>query len=195
MRCFIAIDIPDKIKEFIGKLVKIPSSLEGVNIVQPKNYHITVKFLGEVSESLIPEIKSLLNKIATHSTPFELVVSAPGVFPDEKNPRVVWIGTNSSIELRSLAKKVEEELEKIGFEREKRDFKSHITLARVKNTRNGKYFYEKVVRNYQLAIKNIGIDYLKFRVDSVVLMKSTLTGAGSIYDIVESFSLLKNNEV
>ncbi|MEN2986282.1 MAG: RNA 2',3'-cyclic phosphodiesterase, partial [Thermodesulfovibrionaceae bacterium] len=126
MRCFIAIDLPDRIKEFIGGLIKFSTSLEGINIVQPKNYHITIKFLGEIFENFLLELKVLLRSIAKEFSPFELFITAPGVFPDQRNPRVVWIGTDNSSDLKRLVKRVDDELKKFGFDSQQRDFKSHI---------------------------------------------------------------------
>jgi 2'-5' RNA ligase len=85
-----------------------------------------------------------------------------------------------------MAKKIDEELSQFGFQREERDFKSHITLARVKNLKNGKYVFEKVLKNFSEKSPKFS-----FQIKEFVLMKSTLTSKGSVYDVLQRFSLVK----
>lgn len=186
MRLFIAIEIPNDIKEFLYQLTSLSTSLDGVSIVKKENFHITLKFLGEVEESLIPDIIDTLKKISNEFSPFALKISHPGAFPDKSKPRVIWIGTEDAATLIEIVKRIENEMEYLGFKKEERKFKSHITLARVKNYNNGKYFFERVIKKFsQNPLK------LEFQVKEFVLMKSTLTPSGSIYDVLQRFPLIK----
>lgn len=187
MRCFIAIELPENLKEFLAKIIFLQSPLQGVNIVQKENFHITLKFLGEVEERLIPEIIQTLENIATEFSPFTLKITHPGVFPDKYKPRVIWMGTENTELLKELAKKIDEGMEYLGFKREEREFKSHITLARVKNLKNGRYLFEKIVKQFGCQEQNFHL--LNFLIKEFVLMKSTLTSKGSIYSVLKRFPL------
>lgn len=186
MRLFIAIEIPNEIKEFLYQLIYLKTSLDGVSIVQKGNFHITLKFLGEVNEGLIPDITNTLRKISNGFSPFTLKITHPGVFPDKFKPRVIWIGTENTDSLKEMAKRIDEEMESLGFKREDKNFKSHITVARVKNFHNGKYLFEKILKKFSGESSQ-----LKFQVEEFVLMKSTLTPKGSIYDVLQRFPLVK----
>lgn len=188
MRCFIAIELPENIKEFFARIVSLQLPLQGVNIVQKENFHITLKFLGEIEEKLIPEITQTLKNIACEVFPFTLKITHPGVFPDKYKPRVIWIGTEDTEIIKELAKKIDESMASLGFQREERDFKSHITMARVKNPKNGKYLFERITKHFS---SQKGLYPLNFTVREFVLMKSTLTPKGSIYSILEKFPLVK----
>lgn len=187
MRSFIAIELPDNIKEFLTKIVSLQLPLQDVNIVQKENLHITLKFLGEVEERLIPQVTQALENIATEFSPFTLKITHPGVFPDKYKPRVIWMGTENTETLKELAKKLDESMEALGFQREERDFKSHITLARVKNPENGKYLFGKIIKQFSFQKQNSHL--LSFSVKEFVLMKSTLTPKGSIYSVLKRFPL------
>lgn len=186
MRLFIAIEIPDGIKNFLYQLISLKTSLDGVSIVQKENFHITLKFLGEVNEGLIPDITNTLRKISSEFSSFTLKITYPGVFPDKFKPRVIWIGTEDTDILKEMAKRIDEGMEFYGFKREERGFKSHITLARVKNFHNGKYLFEKVSKRFWEESPQ-----LQFHVEGFVLMKSTLTPKGSIYEVLQRFPLVK----
>ncbi|MCX8033795.1 MAG: RNA 2',3'-cyclic phosphodiesterase [Thermodesulfovibrio sp.] len=210
MRCFIAIELSEDIKKFIDKLININFSIEGVSLVKKENLHLTLKFLGEVETELIPKLNKSLNNLANEFSPFILKISHPGVFPDKLKPRIIWIGLESSEVLKELAAKIDEEMSKYGFEREQREFKAHITLARVKNPRNGRYIFEKILKSFkEKALINNSYqkdnkspyfsnrisekaDNLQFQVREFVLMKSTLTPKGSIYEVLERFPLNTN---
>lgn len=195
MRCFIAIELPEYIKDFVEEIFDLRSSVDGVNFVKKENLHITLKFLGEISPDMIGKISQILSEISSEFAPFILRVSHPGVFPDRVNPRVIWIGLEFSEVLKNLAKKIDDRLNLLGFEREKREFRAHITLARIKNFRNGRYVFEKLIKSFMNRLSKTKNDvsdevkYPQFVVEAIVLMKSTLTPKGSIYESLEKFPL------
>ncbi|GAQ95634.1 2'-5' RNA ligase [Thermodesulfovibrio aggregans] len=186
MRLFLAIELPMEVREFLAELTKFQLPMEGINVVQKENFHITLKFLGEVEEKVIPHLINVLRVVAGEFSNFKIKTTHPGVFPDRVKPRVIWIGTENSDTLKLLAKRIDEELSCLGFQREEREFKPHITLARVKNQRNGKYFFEKISKKFSDHPR-----YFEFQVKEFALMKSTLTPKGSIYSVLEMFPLLK----
>jgi 2'-5' RNA ligase len=173
MRCFIAIDIPEEIKE---KIMAIEKELEekikeSAKFVERENLHITLKFLGEIEENKIPEIKEIINSISF--TPFKIKLKGIGVFPNEKFIRVIWIGGESK-ELEGIASYLDEKLKSIGkFESE--EFTIHLTIARVKSKINISNFLNKY-QNYEFG------EFEVANINQIKLKKSTLTPKGPIYE-------------
>ncbi len=175
MRTFIAIELPETIKKEIEQL-QAPLKKTGafVSWVKPKNIHVTLKFLGEIPEDKINEVFSATQKALEGIRKFTMNLKEMGVFPDLRRPRVIWIGTGSGEEeLSHLAKRIEEEMEKIGFPKEKRKFSAHFTIGRVKSPKN----IEKLME----LVESSDFQTEKIEVNEVVMMKSQLHPAGAIY--------------
>ncbi|MFH1678513.1 MAG: RNA 2',3'-cyclic phosphodiesterase, partial [Candidatus Omnitrophota bacterium] len=93
MRTFIAIELPEEIKNILGEIQdKLKQTRADVKWVQPQNIHLTLKFLGEINEDLVKKIASALNEIAQENSSFNLRLYELGAFPKIKYPRVIWIG-------------------------------------------------------------------------------------------------------
>jgi 2'-5' RNA ligase len=136
MRTFIAIDLDQKLKKNLESYIaRLRPLAENVRWVSPEGMHLTLKFLGEIPESNESRIAGILASIGKRHRPFGLTLQGTGAFPGGKNPRVLWVGILESPALQALQEEVEEEMEKIGFEREKRAFHPHLTLGRVKFSR------------------------------------------------------------
>ena len=172
MRAFIGIDLPFKTKD---KISKIQEDLKALNLklkwANSKNIHLTLKFLGNIKELRIPEIKEAINKTTKDLSAFEISLKDFGFFPNQNKPRVFFIETSKANLLKSIADKLEDSLAKIGFEKEGR-FKSHITLARIKALDNIALLKDK--------IETIKLEE-KFQIKAVTLYQSTLTPDGPIY--------------
>ncbi len=172
MRLFVAVEIPDLLKEGMGELeAELPT--EGLKKVNPNLLHITLKFLGDVDDSRVPEIESALSSV--EFSPFKVQVKGVGVFPNENYVKVVWAGTESE-ELESLASKVEGALSPM-FKKESRGFSGHLTLARVRTKIEIKEFLEK--HKDEL--------FGGFAVNKFVLMKSVLARPEPEYSVVAEF--------
>ena len=176
MRLFIAIDISEEIRE---SLAQIQSRLKyaGVDVkwVEPKNIHLTLKFLGEVKEEKVEEIISELDDIARTFRPFELSIKDIGAFPKIEYPRVIWVGLDKGAgESKSLAEAIDERLSKLGFAKESRPFASHLTIGRVRSSKNKEALKEKIL-SYDLSPMTYDL------IRSITLFKSTLTPQGAIY--------------
>jgi len=178
MRLFIAANIPEKIKEeFVllnkGLKYKIPK----VSWITGRNFHITLKFLGEVQEGRIPKIISSVSDICKEIKPFTVKFSGLGAFPDLKYPHIIWAGVSEGkSELENLAKKIEYSLEKIGFEKERRSFSAHLTIGRVRSPK---------VRD--LSFENIQAAFSPFELKNIDLMQSVLKPSGAEHTILETF--------
>ncbi len=182
MRLFIAIDIDEDIKKRIGEMVeKLRTFAKDAKWVRSENLHLTLKFLGEVKDGVrVERIKRVLHEIATRTIPFSIHLSGTGFFPDEKRPRVFWIGVKESDELLRLFMEIDKELSSIGFSPEKRDFSGHITIARFRDYRDRDELME-VISTYK------DIDFGSIDVREVVLMESILSTQGVIYRRIGNF--------
>jgi 2'-5' RNA ligase len=152
---------------------------------KPEGIHLTLKFLGEVLEAKIDEIKNALAQAAGATSRFRLEIAGAGAFPNPKNPRVVWLGVLGDIDkLAMLQSSVEELLTAMGFDREERAFSPHLTLGRIKYLRP-QYSWQKAID----SIKDIRL--AAFDVDHVSLMKSDLIPSGAVYTEIGSVGLEK----
>ncbi|MFH1317126.1 MAG: RNA 2',3'-cyclic phosphodiesterase [Candidatus Woesearchaeota archaeon] len=178
MRCFVAVNLPNDIKEQLGDIVKGLREEKGkINWVKPQNMHITLKFLGELDEIKAEFVKNKLETVKFSK--FDLTLDKLGVFPSESFINVLWVGVKEKDELFDLHKMVDFSLSKM-FSVEK-NFLGHITLGRVKFLNDKKGFIEK--------LKKIKIDGKSFPVEKFTLMKSELTSDGPIYEKVGEFKL------
>ena len=175
MRIFVAIEISKK--EIIKSIQKFQNRIDiEAKPVEPRNFHFTLQFLGEVSEKNIHKIIQSLHTIEFSS--FGVVLKGVGAFPKLKFPRVIWIGTDKDggDMLIELSKKVEKALKPLGFIPDK-PFKPHITIFRIKKKVGD---ITKELRNQEMT--DFGIQ----EISSIKLKKSELTSNGPIYsDLME----------
>jgi len=169
IRCFIAIDIPKEIKKEIVAFQEILPMFEG-KTTEEENLHLTLKFLGEISEEQVEEVKKSLKTIKIKK--FRAKLGDAGLF-SPSFIKILWVKIENC---DGLQKAVDDSLEKL-FKREK-GFMSHLTIARVKSVRDKKVFLN--------AFKGLNPEPLEFDIKKFSLKKSTLTPDGPIYeDILE----------
>jgi 2'-5' RNA ligase len=182
VRLFVAVHLPDEMKKelYASFSGAVTGRVRGLRFVPPANVHITLKFLGETDEGIIPLIEEKLKAVAGEYGSFTINVGGAGAFPDVKRPRVVWAGVREGRgRLAELAKAVEHALEPLGFKAEQRPFRGHITVARIKNPAAAKAVG-------QIVAANEGRDFGSFEVESFSLVKSELKPDGAVYsDVVE----------
>lgn len=178
IRCFVAVEIPARMREEIG-LLQERIATEGLRLVRPENVHVTIKFLGDVPEGKVLKVSEALAKVRV--APFDARVAGMGAFPG-RTIRVVWLGLEGNFE--ELYQNVEAALAPLGFEREERGFSPHVTLGRVgrPGPQTGGQLAERIA---SLS----GTDLGHFSVDRFYLKKSTLTRGGPIYDNLSEFPL------
>jgi len=180
IRSFIAVsvnkpDIVDKICRVQEELSRCGGRLK---LVESENLHITLRFLGEVLESQLQQVyEKVLLKLEWR--PFLVRLKGVGAFPNERRPRVVWIGVEEGHdELIDLSRQIENGLRKLGFPKESKEFHPHVTIARVKIPGNvgslGKLF--SAYREFVFG---------EFTVEKVELKKSVLTPKGPIYSTLK----------
>jgi RNA 2',3'-cyclic 3'-phosphodiesterase len=175
LRCFIAIEIPEAVKNAIADSVgSLKRSGADVKWVSPEHIHLTLQFLGTTEESLIPEIKEALGKILSPYAPFYIKISSVGCFPDGRRPRVIWVGLEESRTLINLQRDIAAGMMRFGYQKEERDFTPHVTIGRVKSLRNTGDMLRRLEE-----IK--ATSFSDFEVQNITLMKSELTPSGAIY--------------
>jgi len=170
IRCFLAVEIPNELKDKIASLAK-ELDIKGIKLVEPENIHVTLKFLGDVKEDKINNIKERLRTV--NFSNFNIKLHGVGVFPNENYIKVVWVGCESK-ELYILAKKINEALAS-EFKRE--EFTAHATIARVKQK----------VELHDFLEKHKNDSFGEFVCTNFVLKQSELSREGPKYTTLASF--------
>ncbi len=153
-----------------------------LRVVPAANLHITLKFLGDVEEGLVPSLLEAMERAAEGVPPATLTLRGTGAFPNLRRPRVVWVGVENGDPLVTVAGRLEARLEAMGFAREHRRFSPHLTVARVKGGRGR----EEVVRVTEAFQEEA---FGEQHVDAIRLKRSELTPKGAIYHDLGSVAL------
>lgn len=173
MRAFIAVDI-----EATRAMVQFLDALRGtrarVRVVSPENVHITLKFLGETDDGLVPFLRDALAGAVEGEDPFTVTLHGSGAFPNARNPRVLWIGVRGGDPLVRIAKHLERALQELGFERERRRFTPHLTVGRVKSRKDVEGLTELLEAH---GDERFGTQ----RVETLRLKRSELRPTGAVY--------------
>jgi len=176
IRTFIAVEIPEKV---ISSIARVQEGIKNygfkIRWVRPESIHLTLKFLGNIEAADTENIGRAAFEASKEYTPLSLQAKGIGVFPGIKRPRVVWVGITGQLEtLVRLQKTLDKNLEAIGFPKEKRPFKGHLTLGRIKKKIDTNTFIE--------ALDTFGnFETETFTADRVVLYKSELKASGAVY--------------
>lgn len=179
MRLFIAIDLPDSVKEYLRKL---QNALPEAKMSKTHDFHLTLKFLGSCDSNLKKKIEETLKGV--NFQPFEAKLTEIGVFGG-RNPRVIWIGIQVPEWLSETVAEIEKRISKMGFlpagrqTKKENRFVPHITLARIKFIQDSKKFLEELKKNK--------IEQLKFPVEKFYLFESQLSPKGAVHTKLAAF--------
>ncbi|MFH2137219.1 MAG: RNA 2',3'-cyclic phosphodiesterase [Candidatus Omnitrophota bacterium] len=182
IRSFIAIEINNAFAQELKRIQEhLKNSLDGkINWVEPKNIHLTLRFLDNITPAQTEQIKQIIIKIARKNKEFSINPGILSAFPSILNPQILWVGIASGCkQLRDIAKTLQDELAKINFSPDEKPFHPHLTLGRIKFTKDKKAFgkmSKEIVVNSSLVS----------RVNRIVLFKSTLTPQGAIYSPIHT---------
>lgn len=171
MRLFIACEAIGKVHD---ELVELQKKLPETRMTFPKHFHLTLKFLGDVSKEKADEVKHRLEKIEFF--PFDLCLQPLEVF-DPNNVRVVWAGLKPEDPLIALQQNVDKVLLDLFPPNDK--FKPHLTIARVKALTNREEFIKQV--------QSLDVNDLCFTINKFYLIESKLTPRGAEYDILRTY--------
>jgi len=184
IRSFIAIELSPTIKAHIEEIQnKLKSSTSDVRWVRPEGMHLTLKFLGNIEEEKISALSDVVTQCTSDITSFSLTVHTLGAFPNEKNPKVIWVAaSDDSGNLSTLQQTLEYRLSTMGFKVEKRAFSPHLTLGRLKSPKGKKELCNNLSDHKQLECGT-------FEAREVCLFKSELKPRGAIYTKLKVFPL------
>ena len=180
IRLFVALNIPQSIKE---EIVLLRNSI----IENPFDYkweaidklHLTLKFIGEVNQALVQKIQEEISFINEYKI-FNCSFNKFGFFYKERKPKILWLGLNIDDKVYDLVEKLNKGLVKFGIEKEKKRFKPHLTLMRVR---------KKLDKNFINCFENCKLPVTEFLADSISLIKSDLLSNGSKYTEIKKYKL------
>jgi len=182
IRAFIAFDIDSDL--VLKRLSEIQKTLintgADLKLVEPKNIHVTLRFLGDISPTSVDAIYEEMKKVSFK--PFDIELKGLGAFPTLKYARVVWVGIQKGAhELKSVFDQLEPRLQKLGFGPDPKGFSPHLTIARVKSGRNKAELTRHIEKMADYECGMIRAEYLR-------LKKSVLTPKGPIYSTLKEVS-------
>jgi len=188
IRSFIAIELPGELKSGLSQLqAQLKAAGHApVKWVDPYSSHLTLKFLGNIAADRVDEITRVMEAAAREISPFHLEVKGLGAFPNLRRVQVVWVGVGGEVEqLGQLQRSIESGLAPLGFAPESREFRPHLTIARLRERAS---LDEQ--QSFGQIIGSTGFETVyRFGVDSVNLMRSQLTREGAIYTRISSARL------
>lgn len=177
VRTFIAVELGLDIRAKATRLIaKLQTTDADVRWVEPDKLHWTLKFLGDVPRNDIPEICTVVQRAAAGMAPFDLESRGVGAFPDIHQPRTIWMGVGHGHDaMVNLQQCVDESLESIGYRREARRFRPHLTLGRVRGARGAADLAEQLqaLPDYPGGAMSV---------EEVIVFSSTLERHGPTYD-------------
>ena len=180
MRVFVAVDLPPKIRKTLKELQQQLRQLTAsARWVSTESIHITLKFIGEVHETRIAEIHNVLSSLRQEA--FDVAVRGVGFFSEKRSPRVFWVGLETAV-LSKLAEDIESRMERIGFEKDKRPFQPHVTLARARDNR----IDPSLVATASKLSQHV---FGAFTVHRFFLIQSTLKPTGAVYNKLKEYTL------
>lgn len=176
-RLFVAIDLPDPVKD---DLTELCYGLRGVRWVKRDQLHLTLRFIGDVEDDLVDTLSDALAQV--RAVPFTFQLQGVGQFPSRGAPRIIWAGVKAPPDLQRLQRQIESLLQPLGIEPEDRPFSPHITLARLKEApapESLRQFFERNIHFRTTAIP----------INRFVLYSSLLAPEGPTYTVEGQFAL------
>lgn len=192
MRTFIAISISESLRDSIRSIQdRLRTHRLEIRWVRPDAIHLTLKFMGDIRSSDIETISSAMTASVRTVAPLSIMARGIGVFPNFRQPRVLWIGVaDSRGALPGLVERLQEALGDVGFQKENRSFKGHLTLGRAKGRID-----PSRLRNALEEFQDFQSD--PFVADRITLFLSELKPSGAVYTELVSIPLIqagKNQE-
>ena len=181
MRLFVALDIPEETRGAIRELIsRLEPVARGAKWVRPEGIHVTLKFIGWVEDERLAEIKEHLSRVP-HREVIPVTFRNFGFFPNEKRPRVFFVGIVAGADLVRLAADIESQLAPLKIPKEERAFTPHLTLARFK-TNEGSAQMQKILASMPSR------DFGAMNATQFHLYQSVLKSNGAIYTKLASYS-------
>lgn len=185
VRMFLAVDLAPEVRAAVVALKRqLAATIPSVRWVRDEGLHGTIKFLGNVAVTRMEALSHALAPVGRQLAPFTVRVRGLGAFPSPARPRVVWVGLVAQ-ELARLAAAVDAALQPVGFEREGRPFRSHITLGRI-DARQAWAPLADALRSHASD------DFGSCRIDELVAYRSELQRTGAVHRRLWSIGLVES---
>lgn len=184
MRLFIGLTFPKKQRERIYRAARVLRDEDlPIRWIGLDNFHVTLKFLGEVRPEAVPPIEAAMVKVASATKSFVTEFAGFGAFPTIRQPRLLWLGIGATAALRCLKQDIEWAMGDCGFEAETRAFHPHITLGRADDRGGAGAFrgLDQVVADMDFSSE--------VKVRSVDLIRSNISKDGARYSVLASAKL------
>lgn len=184
MRAFIALELPEPVRAALADLQsQLAQSGADVAWVHPLRLHVTMRFLGEITDAQRRQLEAGAGRIASASPPFDVRLTQPGAFPSMRAPRVVWVGIGQGSDaLVELAEGLERESVKAGLQEEERGFVAHVTIGRVRSPKKLQALSDALAAGRWQAPA-------PFEADSLTLFESVLQRGGPVYTALARLSM------
>jgi len=182
-RLFVAIGLDDATRARIAAGLPLEASgqpnVSGLRWLRPDNWHLTLQFLGRVQDDAAAGVRLACEQAARATASFAIALSGAGAFPSPRRARVIWIGVRTGHEhVAALAERLFAGTEPLGFAREQREFRSHLTVARLKTP-----------GNVTTLTGALHVPEVAMRIDELTLYRSHLSRAGAEYEAIARFPL------
>ncbi len=179
-RLFLAVFPPPEAQAAVARACEaLRAPGDGVSWVKRENLHYTLRFLGDLGADGARRAAGAAREAAATHAPFEAALGGFGCFPNARRARVLWVGLAEGDEpLRALAGSLEEALQRGGFGRADKPFASHLTVGRVREP-----------ADWSAKLAAARAPEARFRVDRLLLVRSTLSPRGSIYEVAAEAKL------
>ena len=177
IRTFISIDVP--ITDEISSLLDSLRDIRGIKVPPEGQIHLTLKFLGDPDDRKVTKLCASLQDALADASPFDITIEGIGAFPNERNPRVLWMGVKEPDALIHIADIVDNTVRTLNLRCDDKRFSPHITVGRIDGRPDLKEIFKKIK----------GKSFCSFRCSSVKIMKSELTPKGAVHSVIESIEL------
>ncbi len=184
LRTFIALPVPDRVTEFLKAIQqRLRPMMTDIRWIPAANIHLTVKFLGNSDPSMVPAISGCLDAVARSIAPFTLSAKGCGTFPNRRQAKVLWVGLTGDLnQLASLYHNLELTLVALGFKRERRPFRAHLTLGRARRRPDPKLLDALLEPLKEAASEPFGVNQIR-------LYRSVLKPTGADYTLLHTADL------
>ncbi len=183
-RLFIALELPREAKEFVYNLLRGIDPREKIRWESLGKLHVTLKFLGETESEKTEAVKTVLENFVKEKTPLDLAITRFGFFKRNGTPRILWAGFSENETLAEYFSELDNRLSEIGFPKEERNFRPHVTLKRLKGNE------DKIIIEKFLTLR---FEPFRFTADTITLFKSVLKPGGAVYKALAKYKFGDTN--
>ena len=179
IRSFLSFDLENEaVRKRLASVQKmLVQTGADLKLVEPRNIHITIRFLGDITLNMVEKIFREMQKIKF--TSFDTQIKGLGAFPDVRYPRVLWAGlTEGADQLKTVFNELEPRLRNLGFTPDRKGFSPHLTIARIKSGKNKVQLADFIAKNANYDFGTIKAEYLR-------LKRSDLTPKGPLYSTLK----------